>query len=120
MRIPTDTAALHRSRRIHRLGELRAKTYVERTAVDVLTLLGHPEGCARKHRVGFGGAIGGKDSRAGLADRIEDIGEKVDDPNVHLRLFAGMMVAQENAEFLDHAIDRAVVIAIGAFEGLAR
>src|SRR5205085_10873695 len=40
MRIPADAAALHRARRLHRLGELVAKMHVEGAAVDVRAVPG--------------------------------------------------------------------------------
>ena len=98
---------------------LDLETHIERPADDMLAVLGYAEGRAREHRVGLGRAIGRKDRRSGFADRIEDIGQKIDDPDIDLRLFAGMMVAQKNAKFVDHPVDRALVVAVGAFEGLA-
>ena len=85
----------------------------------MLAVLGHPKGGAREHRVGLLCAIGGEDRRAGGTDGVEHIRQKIDHADIHLRLFAGVMIAQKDAEFVDHRSDRAVFVAVGAVEGLA-
>src|SRR5215471_3955431 len=87
MRVPADSTALHRARCRHRLGKPRIQTDVERPADDVLAVLGNAEHRSGEHRVGFGRAICRKDRRPSLPDRIENIGQKIDDPDIHLRLF---------------------------------
>ena len=119
MRVPPDAAALHRPGGIHRHGDFRVEPQVERAAQDVLTVLGHSEGGACEHRVGLGRPIGRKDRRAGLADRVQNIGQKVDHTDIHLRLFTRVMIAQKDAELFHHPVDRAVIVAVGALERLA-
>src|SRR5438132_11620343 len=120
MRVPPDAAPLHCTGCIHCFTELRSEAHIERAAVDVLAVLGHPEGGAREHRVGFGRTIGGKDCRVGLTDRIENIGEKIDHFDIHLDLLSGMMVAKKDGQLFHQPVDRTAVVAVGAFEGLAR
>jgi hypothetical protein len=82
-------------------------------------VFGDPEGRAREHRVGFGSAVGRKDRRLAVADRVEHIGQKIDHPDIDLGFFAGMMIAQKDAKLVDHTLDRALVVAVGAVESFA-
>ena len=84
MRIPPDAAAPHRAGRFHRLGELRVEAKIKRSPIYVLAVLGHPESRAREHRIGLRRAVGGEDRCLGQADGVENIGKKIDDPDVHL------------------------------------
>ena len=119
MRIPPHAAALHCAGLCHRLGEIRVDTYVERAADDMLAVLGNSERGAGEHRVGFGCAISRQDRGFGLAYRIQNIGQEIDDPDIDLRLFAGMVVAQENTKLVNDPRDRALVVAVRPIEGLA-
>ncbi len=119
MRIPADTAPLHRAGSGHRIGELRFETQVEGAADNMLAVLGDAKGRAGEHRIGLGRAIARKDRRLGLADRIEDIGHEINDPDIDLGLFAGMVVAQEHAQLVDDPRNRALVVAVRTVECLA-
>jgi len=120
IRVPPDPAALHRPSGAHRRCDFRIDPQVERTAQDVLAVLRHPEGGAREHRIGLGGPIGGEDRRSGLADRIKNIGQKIDHTDIHLSLLTRVMIAQKDAELLHDPVDRAAIVAISALESLAR
>src|SRR5438105_236612 len=119
MRIPADTAALHRPGFGHRIGKPRFEANVERAAEDMLAVLGNAKGGPGEHRIRLGGAIGRKDRRFGLADRIEHIGQEIDHPDIDLRLLPGMMVAEKYAELIDDPFDRAIIVAVRAVESLA-
>jgi hypothetical protein len=119
MRIPADTAALHRPGSGHRIGKPRFEANVERAADDMLAVLGNAKGGAGKRRIRLGGAIGRKDRRFGLADRIKHIGQEVDHPDIDLGLLPGMMVAEKNAELVDDPFDRALIVAVRPVESLA-
>src|SRR5271168_1463118 len=101
MRVPPDAAALHRAGLCHRLGEIRVDAYVKRAAEDMLAMLGDTEHGAGEHRVGFGRAIRRQYRDFGLAYRIQNIGQEIDDPDIDLRFFAGMVVAQKNTKLVD-------------------
>src|SRR5262249_25244395 len=120
MRVPADAAAFHGAGRGHRVGEPRSKMQVERPAIDMLAVLGHSEHRAREHRIGLGRAVGGEYRRPGFADRVHDTGQKVDHTDVDLCLFTRVMVAQKNAKLVDHPLDRAVVVAVGAVKSFTR
>jgi len=75
-------------------------------------VLGNAKGGAGKRRIRLGGAIGRKDRRFGLADRIKHIGQEVDHPDIDLGLLPGMMVAEKNAELVDDPFDRALIVAV--------
>jgi hypothetical protein len=115
--VPANTTAPRRSRRRHRLHQLRVETEIDRAAINVLAVFGHPKGGARKDSVSCARAISRKNCCPGLADRLEDIGEKIYHTNVHLGLFPGMMIAQKYTKFIDHPVDWAVIITIGPFKG---
>jgi len=59
---------------------------VERTAGDMLAVLGYAEGRARKHRVGLGRSIGRKNRCSGLATASRISARKIDYPHIDLRL----------------------------------
>ncbi len=119
MRIPADAAAAHRPGRLHRLRQLGVERDVERPAIHMLAVFGDAEHRARQHRVGFGGAIGGQDRRLGGADRIEDVGEKIEHADIHLRRSAAVKVPQKDAQLANDRLDRPVVVAVGAVKALA-
>jgi hypothetical protein len=119
MRIPADTAALHRPGSGHRIGKPRFEANVERPADDMLAVLGNAKGRAGEHRICLGGAISRKDRRFGLADCIEHIGQEVDDPDIDLGLLPRMMVAEKNAELVDDPFNRTLIVAVGPIESLA-
>src|SRR5438094_4442410 len=57
VRIPTNSAPPQTSREQHRLFATGFEPNVERAAVDVLAVVGHPEGRLRQHGVGLAGAV---------------------------------------------------------------
>src|SRR5690349_7925798 len=97
MRVPADTAALHRAGSGHRLGKLGVGANVESAPDDMLAVLSHPEGRACEHRVRFGGTISREYRRFAVADGIQHIRQEVDHPNIDLGLLAGMVVAEKDA-----------------------
>ena len=103
----------------HRIRKLRFEADVERAAHDVLAVLGDAKCRPGEHRISLGRAIGRKDRCFGLADRIEQIGQEVDHPNVDPRLFPGMMVAEKNAQLVDDPFYRAFIVAVRPLESLA-
>ena len=103
----------------HRIRKLRFEADVERAAHDMLAVLGDAKGRPGEHRIRLGRAIGRKDRCFGLADRIEQIGQEVDHPNVDPRLFPGMMVAEKNAQLVDDPFYRAFIVAVRPLESLA-
>src|ERR1700736_943240 len=58
LRIPADTAALHRPGFGHRIGKLRFEADVERAAHDMLAMLGDAKGRPGEQRIRLGRAIG--------------------------------------------------------------
>jgi len=82
----------------------------------MLAVLGNAKGRPGEHRIRLGRALGRKDRRFGLADHV---GQEVDHPDIDLRLFPGMVVAEKNSELVDDPFDRAFIIAVRPLESLA-
>jgi hypothetical protein len=82
-------------------------------------MFGDAEHSASQHRVGFGRAIGRQYGRLVLADRIENIGQKIENTDIDLRLFTAMVVAQEDTQLVDDPRDRPLVVAVRTIKGLA-
>ena len=120
MRIPADAAPQHCPCRCDSVAELASQMYVKRTPVKMLTVLRDAEGGACQHRIGLRVAIGGQYGGTSFADSGHDVGQEIDDADIHLRLFARIMVAKEYAEFFHHPLDWTVVVAVGSVEGLPR
>ena len=93
--VPADAAALHRAGFFHRLREPRRQVDVERPAVEMLAVLGNPEGRRGKHRVGCRGAVGRQHDGLRRADRRQDIAEEIEDADIDRDLGAGMEIAQQ-------------------------
>ena len=85
----------------------------------MLAVLGDAKGRPGEQRIRLGRAIGGKDRYFGLADRIEHISQEVDQSDVDLRLFPGMVIAEKNAELVHNPLYRAVIVAVRPLESLA-
>jgi len=119
MRIPAHPAALHRARRLHRLGELVAEMHVEGPAIEMLAVFGDTDIMLGQHRVGLRRAVGRQDRGACLADFPHNPGEKIYDPDIDVDLFTAMKIAQELRKLLHRSRDRPRIVAVDAAERLA-
>ena len=92
---------------------------VERAAVDVLAVVGDPEGRFRQHAVGRDGAVGRQHRRAGRADPVHHGGEEIDDADIDRDPLTRMMVAQQVRQILHRRRDRSELVAVRPVEALA-
>src|SRR5215472_4662280 len=94
-RIPADATTGHSAGRRLGITEPLIEGDIDRSAIEVLALLGDTEHSRPEPRIGLRRPVGGKYGRGTLADSIQNVGEEIERADIDRADLVRVEIAQE-------------------------